>query len=1153
MRAFLRGKKPLRNLFSLFASFCVLSAMVLLGHVYNADSAISWMTNIYVNDAKAGKITAGTECTDVAFADYFTSVESNDSDKWNSMPFPEDQASLIACPEEGYVFSAWKVNGTEVSKAEVLQKSQDYVAFNDETNQIDIEAVFAPIKKDEKSSEGGSLQKGGSDSEPLRAVPSYTTTVSVTNSYYGSVRITSGEDYTASPSGENATSVSLTSTETDVTVTILAVPGTGYALRSSGISTTGDVTYDDNLNNNEFTVTMTGAGTVSVDFVPTRTATFSVNDSTYGDLVYHGDSNYGWGDLDCNSSEHVSSVSFGEMETYDPSWGAHVAETQIDITWHNIFACPKDGATFIGWKINGADVANPLNELNVINRNGYALNTTTLKPLFTDENNLTIEAVFYYDVEFDAYPTGAGDLMMNNTSNYYIAEPNSERTDILMLHVDPARSDVVTNSLIVRELASDYTFDHFEYATGNVTHRSQTQSGHTFTLNGPDQIKAVFVSSHRVNYSTSNANITPVEPGTTIAKSYDSIGSYDDDPTGVGVIVDPSVAANYKLMYWQDENGKAVSVDSDFVPTGSLIRDGATYSPVFDTSGNKRASFTINIPEAGHFRYWSNSQGRWIDMATGAGLIVGRNGSDQFASNSYVVADDPNYVFDHWDVIFPDGHVGVVSDTSCTEHDTTQSGCFDSTQGTYGDNNLYHVVAVFKHRDITYESNPIPHAKGAKGTIYEPYTSNIKEGDPIASASGAEARTTNDYYFLYWSDEDNNIVSYDEIFTPTGSQLQAGAIYYANFCDVRYTCVLFTVNDKTMGYVTEQNYGDVTDYTGLPPVEFDCDANGCSPHVTIRALTTDPDEYFFRHWEISEDGTNFEVLRVEDLSATMSPATVLPLEAGQRYILKAVYSICEVMCFHDYSYGVVDPYDTEFYGSTENIVNANDEVIGGRAIARSQSNNPYFAYWTTGCAGLEGGGFANETIVSLDEEFYPDAATLAQCSEFIAVFYRSAETRVVVTTNRPHDSNAQVIIQGDGETGKDATNYINFGVRRDNTGHPGLASVARSMEAQAPPGYRFSHWTINGDPLVNTDGDEITSASLSRSSNANSTSANIPWFTPLSGDINVLEAHFELLPLPFTGAYTIWWIVGGGIGLVAIPSIILIFNERKEQRKGGKK
>lgn len=41
--------------------------------------------------------------------------------------------------------------------------------------------------------------------------------------------------------------------------------------------------------------------------------------------------------------------------------------------------------------------------------------------------------------------------------------------------------------------------------------------------------------------------------------------------------------------------------------------------------------------------------------------------------------------------------------------------------------------------------------------------------------------------------------------------------------------------------------------------------------------------------------------------------------------------------------------------------------------------------------------------------------------------------------------------------------------------------------------------------------------------------------------------------LPFTGSAMIWVLVGGGVGLVAIPSVILIISERKEQNKGGKK
>jgi hypothetical protein len=107
-------------------------------------------------------------------------------------------------------------------------------------------------------------------------------------------------------------------------------------------------------------------------------------------------------------------------------------------------------------------------------------------------------------------------------------------------------------------------------------------------------------------------------------------------------------------------------------------------------------------------------------------------------------------------------------------------------------------------------------------------------------------------------------------------------------------------------------------------------------------------------------------------------------------------------------------------------------------------------------------------------------------------------------------------------------------------GIPEIETPAYNIIACPEPGETFDHWELDG----NFYSSDTTLARASRS-----------W--PITG-AHELRAIFSgddsptNYTLPYTGSFSIWYIVGGGIGLILIPSVFLIISEGKEQKKGEK-
>jgi hypothetical protein len=156
--------------------------------------------------------------------------------------------------------------------------------------------------------------------------------------------------------------------------------------------------------------------------------------------------------------------------------------------------------------------------------------------------------------------------------------------------------------------------------------------------------------------------------------------------------------------------------------------------------------------------------------------------------------------------------------------------------------------------------------------------------------------------------------------------------------------------------------------------------------------------------------------------------------------------------------------------------------------------------------------------------------------DVVTAHFRSSEIQVRYVIGPNDDTFGGINTTQD--TCGEETSRIDIITTLDSNG--AIDVPANNIIACPNTNYEFVRWELDGQTISN-------SATLSKSAQQ--------W--PDTGT-HELRAIFVLsgsgqYTLPFTGSGTIWLILGGGIGLVAIPSVILIINERKEQKKGGKK
>ena len=687
--------------------------------------------------------------------------------------------------------------------------------------------------------------------------------------------------------------------------------------------------------------------------------------------------------------------------------------------------------------------------------------------------------------------------------------------------------------------------------------------------NGGTQVATISFnedSSGLVDFPYNEIKACPIDNNTFVGWSLD----------GGATIVSSDIAAN-KWMDWLYFNGSNLIVTAVFAA-----------APVY--------TIGVNIPEAGSI------DARGGDCADStkktnedwnATLII--NGNDKtintYTSESSVLqacVDNNDYQFDYWQI---DNTINASSATTLAK---THSG-WPSSAG-------YHSLRAMFGTPITYLPGIVDADTSKTVTVVDPADgTTTKTSELSTSVTGATFSTSSlanytNAKFAGWEEVKDGcvtpncpIVSTDETFIPSGDQLYVGATYRPVFVtDNNYTLVVS--NDPDAGYISYWS-GSQSAWVGRTDNgEFHvASVNG---YVNGGIKATPREDYVFDHWE--HNGTTICTASTSGCAEIVANEVQYQAGSGNSLPTLVAYFTPASAKYHVFTgytgangYFDHDLPETQrpggvgaqagalsltYYEDTNSDIPAATASFSGDQHSTAP-NGYYFAYWITGCntnydytemvemyTGHEDEmqALGSETIVSFDYYFRPSREQVQTCGEYIAVFYRKNQIRLIAQSENEAIGVVNATTTSSSELYQELCDgtlmrvKANLGVGVNSNGYYSSCDATSEISNTS---YKISSWTFNGYTVLDaTTHEPVESLKYRGDYVVEDNGSYVSLSNVIVGDaLNYLVAHYELVPLPFTGSATIWIILGGGIGLVAIPSIILIANERKEQKKGGKK
>lgn len=995
----------------------------------------------------------------------------------------------------------------------------------------------------------------------------------------GTVSVASGTGYTVANNNTGLVTVTTSGNTTTGTITVNAP--SGYMLSPSNpiTSTNGTTTYS-NLSGNTLTLSMTGADTVTFNYISGSpyVASFDVSPSAGGTLKE------GWS---CNGST-ISNLPYTSTSS------------NPEVVYRNdnaITACPESGYRFVGWRISGdnIDTFDITSSNNLSSFNQWMGGSDIYQRMFAnDTHNVTVTALFEATdtVTVNVNNSSMGQIKINNTTDQYTAQPNNTDTSTITLVYPTASAPLVTNSLII-EPANGYVLDHIESTSGNTTWTQAGINEYTLTLAGDDTVTVVFVQkpSYTVDFVSNNPSVGQLK----LASGSDYTASPDDTDsgsitlttvTGTGTTTTSTlyntVSSGYFLDHFESSTGATVverangGSERDYVAT---ISDTDTVTAYFVAYSDVVYTVSVNYPEAGS-----------IDVNGGGCQDPSKKTNQSFTKNLKDIGnnwgqsrldigddiatidqcvDNPNYVFDHWEI----------------DNMTFGNTSLDPV-GYWPKTGTYHTLRAVFSPKINYLDGVVLD-QGTTIAPIEPGTTTAKYSDKGISPTGVSYDANSlpsGVKFAGWEEVVNNcnpgecaIVSTDSTFIPSGEQIYAGATYRAVFVqDNTYTEVTVAVPGE--GYISywsnsQSQFVDVSD-------------NGEFHVATVNGYVDGPIKatpqpgYVFDHWEYNGQriGNGVTIddneLQYQAGSNGKLAQLVAYFRTGVTYHAFTGYTGADGYYDHDLpetrrgnNQGSQGGAVVETY-----IADADSDIMAATATFSGEQhptapNGYYFAYWITGCNTdysfveqvddgygilIDYNTLQNETIVSTSTYFRPTRDQANQCNEYIAVFYRKNQLRLIAQSeneaigvvNATTRSSSEYYQQFCDNTLMRVKANVGVGVNAN-----GFYSSCDPMVVITNPSYELDYWTINGSTVVFDSSGNVVRDYTFRDPSAD----NYTGFTILGDQVNYLVAHYRLKTLPHTGSIAIWFIVGGGVAAVAIPSVILLISERKEQKKGGKK
>lgn len=637
-----------------------------------------------------------------------------------------------------------------------------------------------------------------------------------------------------------------------------------------------------------------------------------------------------------------------------------------------------------------------------------------------------------------------------------------------------------------------------------------------------------------------------------------------------------TVTAN-KWEQWLQFNGQDLNIMAVFAP-------GIPYT------------ISVNIPAAGSIDAQGGSCADSTKKTNQSwdAYLVEENGTktlDTYVSDSSVFqacVDNNDYQFDYWQI---DNSIHA---STATTLDKTNSG-WPNQAG-------YHSLRAMFGTEITYLDGIVDGDSTKTVATVDPADGNTsKHSELSSSATGATFSSSSlsqhsGAKFVGWEDVTSGctvpqcpIVSTNTTFIPSGDQLYVGATYQPVFVtDSNYTEVLAA--DPDTGYIAYWSDSQSQWVGRTDNGEFHVATVNGYVDGGIKAMPRDG--YIFDHWEY--EGTTICTSSTSDCDEIVDNEVTYRSGSGNSMPRLVAYFVPATAKYHVFTgytgangyfdHDLPETRRTGGVGAQAGKVtltyysDADSDIPGAYADFSGDQhstapNGYYFAYWVTGCntdynytemvqqgTGNEDemNALGSETIVSFDQSFRPTRAQTQVCDEYIAVFYRKNQLRLIAQSENEAIGVVNATTTSSSELYQELCDNTlmrvkaNLGVGVNVNGYYSSCDATAVVTA---PAYRVSSWTFNGYTVLDAATHEPVTRLAYRGEyvvedNGNYVSlANVI----VGDDLNYLVAHFEIVPLPFTGSSAIWLLVGGGVGLVAIPSIILIVNERKEQKKGGKK
>ncbi len=378
-----------------------------------------------------------------------------------------------------------------------------------------------------------------------------------------------------------------------------------------------------------------------------------------------------------------------------------------------------------------------------------------------------------------------------------------------------------------------------------------------------------------INYSVEGSGKTK-----TVDESQDKTKDRGEKGSFSGVKAVPNSGNNF--VGWVDSEGKVVSINPVFIPSGDLVVEGATYTAVFSTSSEKKVAYLVNNENYGKLGKFDSSTTKDLTNkieAPYSGTITG--------------VPNPGYELDFLSV-----NGSRYSENSIhTSHAFAGTNGYEDKKLTYGCPTI--IKAYFRptgsspSQDIKYE---IKNESGGVGVLTNE-VDYIYEGGTINGCTAINSATAE---FVEWQ-LNGKFYSSNPTITPTSKE--AGNTYVAVYKSADAGKLVYNINltgieQKDITWI--DNSGEEVDINDYFEHELSTTSKGCLCYkdkktyfkegdtISVFDITPQIDGYVFVGWfDKQRDGQDANIYNPNDKS-TQTTRTYI-MASNKEYTIDALW------------------------------------------------------------------------------------------------------------------------------------------------------------------------------------------------------------------------------------------------------------------------